>query len=79
MTLFAAKNLESLIRLKFNGPPVEQLNVLKYAKSFVHKYKYIDAAPRKERKERLKIITSKEDQEKMELHDDVHFSQTIIY
>ena len=70
--------MESLIRIKFNGPPVEQLNVLKYAKSFVNKHKFVDAAPRKEQENRLKIITSKEDQESME-EEDIHFSQSIIY
>ena len=74
-----AKNLESLIRIKFNGPPVEQFNVLKYAKSFVKKHKYVDASPRKEQQKRLNIITTKEDQELMEQEDDIHFSETIIY
>ena len=74
-----AKNLESLINIKFNGPPVEQFNALKYAKSFVEKYKYVDASPRKQQVKRLQIITSKEDQDAMEEEDDIHFSQTIIY
>ena len=74
-----AKNLESLIRIKFNGPQVEQFNALKYAKSFVKKHKHVDASPRKEQVKRLQIITSKEDQEFMEQEDDIHFSKTIIY
>ena len=68
--------MESLVRLKFNGPAVEDLNILKYAKSFVKKHRFVDAIPKYERKNHLKL--NKKDEESMEM-DDIHFSRTIIY
>ena len=67
--------MESLVRLKFNGPAVEDLNVLRYAKNFVKKHKYVDALPKYERKKKLHL--KKNDEELAE--DEIYFSRTIIY
>ena len=77
MSVYSWLKLYFIVRIKFNGPAVEDLNALMYAKNFVKSNQYADALPKQQKKHRLHL--KRKDELSMELDDDVHFSKTIIY
>ena len=47
------KNVEHLVRIKMNGPPMEQVNILHYAKIWVEQHKFTDGIPQVKNRKRL--------------------------